>query len=140
MFYAAYVHVDPDGSASGSFPDVPGCYFAGDTFEETMADAKSALEAHVEFMIDSGLDVPESTGVIGTAINALANQDYTGGFWAVIDIDTTKFMGRAERINITLPHLLISKIDKVVSENAKYGSRSNFLAEAALKVLQHEAR
>ncbi len=140
MFYAAYVHVDPDGSASGSFPDVPGCYFAGDTFEETMADAKSALEAHFELMVDSGQDVPESTGVMGTAMNALPSEEYTGGIWAVVDIDTTKFMGRAERINITLPHLLISKIDRVVSENAKYGSRSNFLAEAALKVLQQEAR
>ncbi len=139
MFYAAYVHVDPDGSASGSFPDVPGCYFAGDTFEETMADAKSALEAHFELMVDSGQDVPESTGVINTAMNELPNEEYSGGIWAVVDIDTTKFMGRAERINITLPHLLISKIDRVVSENAKYGSRSNFLAEAALKVLQHEA-
>ena len=31
MFYPAYIHSDPDGSASGFFPDVPGCYFAGDT-------------------------------------------------------------------------------------------------------------
>lgn len=26
MFYPAYIHSDPDGSASGFFPDVPGCY------------------------------------------------------------------------------------------------------------------
>ncbi|WP_256140875.1 type II toxin-antitoxin system HicB family antitoxin, partial [Escherichia coli] len=31
MFYPAYIHSVPDGSASGFFPDVPGCYFAGDT-------------------------------------------------------------------------------------------------------------
>lgn len=139
MFYAAYVHVDPDGSASGSFPDVPGCYFAGDTFEETMADAKSALDAHFELLVDSGQDLPESSGVMGAPMSALPHEEYTGGIWAAVDIDTTKFMGKAERINITLPHLLINKIDRVVSENAKYGSRSNFLAEAALKVLQQEA-
>ena len=28
MFYPAYIHSDSDGSASGFFPDVPGC-FAG---------------------------------------------------------------------------------------------------------------
>lgn len=33
MFYPAYIHSDPDGSASGFFPDVPGCYFAGDTLD-----------------------------------------------------------------------------------------------------------
>jgi predicted RNase H-like HicB family nuclease len=138
MFYAAYVHIDPDGSASGSFPDVPGCFFAGDTFEETMADAKSALEAHFELIVDSGQDIPESTGVMGTAMNALSQGKETGGIWAVVDIDTTKFMGKAERINITLPHLLITKIDRMVSKNAKYGSRSHFLAEAAIKVMHQE--
>ncbi len=29
MFYPAYIHSDSDGSASGFFPDVPGCFFAG---------------------------------------------------------------------------------------------------------------
>lgn len=33
MFYPAYIHSDPDGSASGFFPDVPCCYFAGDTLD-----------------------------------------------------------------------------------------------------------
>lgn len=139
MFYAAYVHVDPEGAASGSFPDIPGCYFAGDTFEDTMADAKSALEAHFELLVDTGQAAPKSTGLMSTAMNALPDKEYTGGIWAVVDIDTTKFMGKAERINITLPHLLISKIDRFVSESAKYASRSNFLAEAALRVLRQEA-
>jgi hypothetical protein len=29
MFYPAYIHTDRDGRASGFFPDVPGCFFAG---------------------------------------------------------------------------------------------------------------
>lgn len=31
--YPAYIHEDDDGTASGFFPGVPGCYFAGDTVE-----------------------------------------------------------------------------------------------------------
>ncbi len=38
MFYPAYIHSDPDGSASGFFPDVPGCYFAGDTLDNAFQD------------------------------------------------------------------------------------------------------
>ncbi|WP_204302329.1 type II toxin-antitoxin system HicB family antitoxin, partial [Serratia marcescens] len=34
MFYPAYIHSDSDGSASGFFPDVPGCFFAGDSLDD----------------------------------------------------------------------------------------------------------
>jgi predicted RNase H-like HicB family nuclease len=50
MFYPAYVHSDYDGSASGFFPDVPGCYFAGDTLDKAFEDAKGALDAHFELL------------------------------------------------------------------------------------------
>lgn len=137
MFYAAYIHADPDGSASGSFPDVPGCYFAGDTLEEAAQDAKSALEAHFEFLADDGKAIPESTGLTNKAMSADPefNENYQGGAWIFVEVDVTKFMGKSERINVTLPNLLINRIDNFVSQNPAYASRSNFLATAALKVL-----
>ncbi|MCF6551324.1 type II toxin-antitoxin system HicB family antitoxin, partial [Escherichia coli] len=52
MFYPAYIHSDPDGSASGFFPDVPGCYFAGDTLDNAFQDARSALAAHFETLCE----------------------------------------------------------------------------------------
>lgn len=33
MFYPAYIHTDHDGRASGFFPDVPECSFAGDSLD-----------------------------------------------------------------------------------------------------------
>ncbi|MNF18515.1 putative nickel-responsive regulator [compost metagenome] len=42
-----------------------------------------------------------------------------------------KFDGRAERINITLPHRLLNRIDALVQQHPGYGSRSAFLAAAA---------
>ncbi len=137
MFYAAYIHTDPDGSASGSFPDVPGCYFAGDTLEEAAQDAKSALEAHFELLAESGSPIPQSTGVMSKTMSAdpALHEAYQGGAWMVVDVDVTKFMGKIERINVTLPNLLLNRIDSYVSQNPKYASRSNFLAAAALKVL-----
>ena len=103
MLFPALIEIDADGSASGFFPDVKGCYFAGNTPEHTLHDAHKALHAHFELMVEKGL--------------------------------LTRYLGKSERINITMPHLLIEKIDRVVGHDARYTSRSHFLAEAARKAL-----
>ncbi|MBP2166835.1 putative RNase H-like HicB family nuclease [Erwinia toletana] len=137
MLYSAYIHVDADGSASGYFPDVTGCYFAGNSPAETRSDARSALQAHFELMAEKGLTIPESSGEWNLNISADngSKEDDKKGIWIYVDIDITKYLGKSERINITMPHLLIEKIDKAVGKTARYSSRSHFLAEAARKEL-----
>ena len=54
-------------------------------------------------------------------------------FWLFIDVDMDKYDGRAERINITLPHRLLHRINTLVKANPEYGSRSGFIADAARK-------
>jgi predicted RNase H-like HicB family nuclease len=44
--YIALVHKDEGTSYGVSFPDVPGCIAAGDTFEEAVANAAEALAFH----------------------------------------------------------------------------------------------
>lgn len=139
MFYSAYIEIDSDGSASGYFPDVPGCIFAGDNPEETIKDAQSALEAHFELMAEKGLAIPESSGSWNLDMspeNGSAEESKKGR-WVYIEIDITKYLGKSERINITMPHLLIEKIDKAVGQDSRYTSRSHFIAEAARKELSH---
>ncbi|SQI42408.1 Uncharacterised protein family (UPF0150) [Serratia plymuthica] len=63
MFYPAYVHSDLDGSASGFFPDVPGCYFAGDTLDKAFEDAKGALDAHFELLSEDNQAIPRPQAV-----------------------------------------------------------------------------
>ena len=133
MFYPAYIHSDPDGSASGFFPDVPGCFFAGDSLDDAFQDARDALTAHFEalFEMDVALPLPGNVEV------HLENHpdDFTGGQWLLVDINMRQFDGRAERINITMPRRLLVKIDSFVSEHPQFGNRSAFLAEAARRVL-----
>ncbi|EHM50032.1 MAG: type II toxin-antitoxin system HicB family antitoxin [Yokenella regensburgei] len=133
MFYPAYIHADPDGSASGFFPDVPGCYFAGDTLDEAFQDAKSALVAHFELLyeIEDALPGP---GVVEKHLETHP-EDFSGGQWLLVDINMSQFDGRAERINITIPRRLLVKIDSFVSEHSDFANRSAFLAEAARRVL-----
>lgn len=133
MFYPAYIHSDKDGSASGFFPDVPGCYFAGDSLDDAFQDARDALTAHFEalYEIDERLPSP------GIVEEHLVNNpgDFTGGQWLLVDINMKQFDGRAERINITIPRRLLVKIDSFVSEHPQFSNRSAFLAEAARRVL-----
>ncbi|HBI6864900.1 type II toxin-antitoxin system HicB family antitoxin [Enterobacter pasteurii] len=133
MFYPAYIHSDSDGSASGFFPDVPGCFFAGDSLDEAFQDARDALTAHFEalFEMDEVLPLP---GMVEAHL-ASHPEDFIGGQWLLVDINMKQFEGRVERINITIPRRLLVKIDSFVSEHPQFTNRSAFLAEAARRVL-----
>lgn len=52
--YIALVHKDEGTSYGVSFPDVPGCVSAGDTFEEAVANAAEALAGHFALMQADG--------------------------------------------------------------------------------------
>lgn len=56
--YIALVHKDNDTSYGVSFPDVPGCVSAGDTFEEAIANAGEALAGHFAMMHADGDAIP----------------------------------------------------------------------------------
>ena len=56
--YIALVHKDEGTSYGVSFPDVPGCISAGDTFEEAVANAAEALAGHFAAMRADGDAIP----------------------------------------------------------------------------------
>jgi predicted RNase H-like HicB family nuclease len=56
--YIALVHKDNGTSYGVSFPDVPGCISAGDTFEEAITNAAEALASHLAIMRADGEPIP----------------------------------------------------------------------------------
>jgi predicted RNase H-like HicB family nuclease len=58
--YIALVHKDKSTSYGVSFPDVPGCISAGDTFEEAIANASQALAGHLAIMAADGDPIPHA--------------------------------------------------------------------------------
>jgi predicted RNase H-like HicB family nuclease len=56
--YIALVHKDEGTSYGVSFPDVPGCIAAGDTFEEAVAIAAQALAGHLALLRADGDSIP----------------------------------------------------------------------------------
>jgi hypothetical protein len=63
-----------------------------------------------------------------------SDPDFDGAIWGFVEVDITPFLGKAEKINITVPSLVLKQIDRYVQEHpAEARSRSAFLAEAALE-------
>ncbi|RAX00276.1 MULTISPECIES: type II toxin-antitoxin system HicB family antitoxin [unclassified Photorhabdus] len=127
------VAIDKGNSSFGvRVPDIPGCFSGGDNFTDAIESAREAIEAHIELLVDDNEVVPEATSVE----NYLTNPEYMGAIWALVDVDITRLLGKSEKINVTLPSLLIRRIDQFVANHPEYGSRSGFLSHiAAEKVI-----
>lgn len=109
-------------------PDVLGCITVGDTIEEAYENIREALMFHLEGLAEDGDEIPIATS-IEKHIN---NSDYEGMSWAMADIDVSKYLGKTEKFNITLPTRLVHLIDtKVLNDKARYKSRSGYLASLA---------
>ena len=46
--YIAVIHKDKTSAYGVHFPDVPGCYSAGDTLEKALSNAREALQLFAE--------------------------------------------------------------------------------------------
>lgn len=123
---------DSEHAYSVVVPDLPGCFSAGDTFDEAMANVREAIAGHLEVLADNGDDIPAAS----TIESHIDDPDYQGWIWSAIDVDTTPYLGKSQKINVTLPDRVIRKIDAFVASNASYKTRSGFLARAALHELE----
>ncbi|MBV7387839.1 type II toxin-antitoxin system HicB family antitoxin [Pasteurellaceae bacterium TAE3-ERU1] len=129
MFYPLVLQKVADGYVV-LVPDVPGCYSAGDTFAEALANAKEAIELHVESLVEDGEAIPKPHDI---AVHQ-QNPEYlepAGLFFSGVEVDLTYLLGKSEKINVSLPTRLIRRIDEYVAAHPEYKSRSGFLAKVA---------
>ncbi|MDU9390045.1 type II toxin-antitoxin system HicB family antitoxin [Pseudomonas sp. zfem002] len=133
MLYPIAILPGDDEHAWGvEVPDIPGCFSAGDDLDDALAMAREAIEGHLELLAEDGAAIPVAQKITFHS----TNPEFEGCIWALVDIDITRYMGKAEKLNITLPKHLLSRIDEYVKHHPEQRSRSGFLASAALKVLQ----
>ena len=57
--YFAIVHKDEDSAVGVVFPDLPGCFSAGDTYDKAIANAHVALRLYAEAERDAGRQLPK---------------------------------------------------------------------------------
>jgi predicted RNase H-like HicB family nuclease len=56
--YFAIVHKDENSAVGIVFPDLPGCFSAGDTYDEAIANAHEALRLYADAERKSGRNLP----------------------------------------------------------------------------------
>ncbi|QDP01317.1 type II toxin-antitoxin system HicB family antitoxin [Thalassotalea sp. PS06] len=113
-------------------PDIPGCQCHSISMDKGLDEILFAIEDHLTLMAEYGQSVPTPQSFEAH----VGKHEYRGGIWAIVDIDITPFLGKSHKINVTLPELLIKKIDSRVSSDPEYKTRSGFLAKAAINELQ----
>ncbi|ENU13706.1 type II toxin-antitoxin system HicB family antitoxin [Acinetobacter baumannii] len=132
MLYPIAIERGTDTEAFGvSVPDIPGCFSAGDTLEEAIENVKEAISSHLEILAEDGEEIPLASDVS----KFIDQEDYRGMIWAVTEVDVSRYLGKPEKINVTLPSRLIRKIDDNVGKDKRFKTRSAFLAAGAEKLL-----
>ncbi len=130
MFYPIAIEAGDETTAYGvTVPDLPGCFSAGDTLEEAVKNAKEAITGHLELMVELGQDIP----AVSDLKSLMKSAEFAGYVGVLVDVDVTRILGGSEKINVTLPKLLIDRIDRCVATHPEFKTRSGFLAQVALE-------
>lgn len=111
-------------------PDLPGCFSAGDTIEEAFDNAREAIEAHCEMLSEDRKAIPTPKSMSDWQ----KDRAYKGWTWGIVDVAVEKFFGPAEKINITVPGLLLKRIDDYAKKSGQ--TRSGFLTHAAMEAMR----
>ncbi|WP_404939142.1 type II toxin-antitoxin system HicB family antitoxin [Pseudomonas sp. JDS08PS003] len=131
MHYPLCIEWSNEHTATGiQIPDIPGAVTAGDTFET----AYSAAIEIAHFMLEERACAGQAIPLPSPTSKHRANPDFAGMGWGMLDIDITPYLGKTEKVNVTLPGYVIQQIDRFVREH-NIKSRSSFLADAALEKL-----
>lgn len=123
---------DDDARAYGVVvPDLPGCFSAGDTLDEAVENSKEAISLWIETVLDDNGIVPAP----GKLSVHATNPEYAGWLWAVVEIDGILLDDHSERVNISMPRRILSRIDRYAAAHGE--TRSGFLVNAALERIIH---
>ena len=131
MQYPICIEWSDENTAIGiQIPDIPGAATAGDTFEEAYAAAIEVAHTMLEEIASSGQAIPMPR----SAAMHRNIPDFAGMGWGMLELDITPYLGKTEKVNVTLPGFVIQQIDRYVRDH-NLKSRSSFLADAAMEKL-----
>jgi predicted RNase H-like HicB family nuclease len=108
-------------------PDLPGCFSAADSgIDEAIENAKEAIELWIEVALDQEMEIPRPSMIT----DLQKKKEYKGWIWAVAEVDPALLSDEIERINITLPKRVLSRLDAKAKKAGE--SRSGFIAHLEL--------
>lgn len=137
MKFPVALHTDNGTEFGVTVPDLSGCFSAGNSEDEALDNAREAILAHLELMAEDGEEIPIPESVS----HHRKSPDFRDAIWGFADVDVAPFLGKAEKINITVPRLVLYQIDRYLKEHPEAGrSRSSFLTDAALQRVRAEGK
>ena len=118
-----------------SVPNIKGVHSWGETVEDALKNVREAITSHIETLLELG----EPVEIAQKRIESLQeNPAYQGGIWALVELDLDKLDSKPERINISLPRFVLSKIDRYA--DSRHETRSGLLSRAALQLIDTESK
>lgn len=131
--YFMVVQKDEDSSYGAYFPDLPGCYSAGDSQEEVIENGRISLRLYIEDLIQRGSALPAARSLEQLMTDADVRQDFSqgNGFLMLVPL---LFADTKRRVNVTLEPSLIAAIDEAARVAGI--SRSEYLATAARREIE----
>lgn len=129
MKYPVVIHKDENSDYGVSFPDLPGCFSAGETIEEALTNAQEAAECHIEGILMDSEPIPVSSNIE----KHKDNPDFKDGVWAIIEVNLSKLSLKSKRVNITMPERLLNSLDYFAKKHGE--TRSGILAQAATEYM-----
>ncbi len=127
--YYALIHAPEGDTAWGvTFPDLPGCTSAGDSFEDALRQAEDALSGHIAALAADGDIVPAPRAYAELTDDAEVQQDLAEG--AVLQSVPYQQISARTRINIMIDAGLLADTDRAAEEEGR--TRSGYI-ENALK-------
>lgn len=124
--YFAIVHKDPSSAYGVVFPDVPGCFGAGDTYEEAVASAVEALRLHSEGLAAHGGGLPPPRTF--EALLADADTIEEAREAAIVPISFSPTESSSVAVSLDLESGLLDAVD--IAARKRGITRSALLAEA----------
>lgn len=127
IYYTAIVHKDENSAYGLSFPDLPGCFAAADTWDDLPKAATEAFDLWFEDMPDvkpASLEEVRKRPEVAAAIKDGA---------VLMPIPYIPADNAMERVNISLERGLLRAIDETAKKRGM--TRSSFLAASARRDL-----
>ena len=122
---------DDDHAFGVVVPDFPGCFSAGDTLDEAVENSKEAIALWIETVLDDNGTIPAP----GLLADHVKDPEFSGWLWAVVEVDGALLDDHSERVNISMPRRILSRIDRYAAAHGE--TRSGFLVNAALERIIH---
>jgi len=134
--YYALIHAPEGDTAWGvTFPDLPGCTSAGDSFEDAVEQAEEALSGHVAAMVADGDIVPPPRSYADLAADAEVQADIAEG--SILQRVPFRQVGARTRVNIMIDAGLLADTDSAAEAVGK--TRSGYIEDALKARLSHAA-